>query len=147
MSDSQKQLMSNLNKAVFPLEQYFTLRPPRRCKWMFTGVVTSDPDCPRVSWTRCCSCGPRSPQPKQSNPPLNKMDIVSPPYSKNQSPKHTELPSSPLWLETIGGKKSNPLLFTWWTKTCRLCFTSVLRLYVAVYFSMPKNMPSCGEYI
>lgn len=36
----------HFNKAVFPLEQYFTLRPPRGCKWMFAGVVTPDPDCP-----------------------------------------------------------------------------------------------------
>lgn len=33
---------------------------------------------PLVSWTRCRSCGLQPQQPKQSNPPLNKMDIVSP---------------------------------------------------------------------
>lgn len=35
----------HLNKALFAREQYFTLRAPRGCKWMFTGAVTYDLDC------------------------------------------------------------------------------------------------------
>lgn len=43
---------------------------------MYVSVVTPDPGWPLFP-EPCGSCGPRPSQPKQSNPPLNKMDIAT----------------------------------------------------------------------
>lgn len=76
----QPHIYQPVNWEMPHLEQYFTLRPPHGCKWMYVGVVTPDPHCPLFP-EPFGSCGPRPSQPKQSNPPLNKMDIVTNPVN------------------------------------------------------------------
>lgn len=76
----QRNIYQPVNWEMLLLEQYLTLRPAPGCKWMYLGVVTPDPGCPLFP-EPCGSCGPRPSQPKQSNPPLNKMDIVTNPVN------------------------------------------------------------------